>query len=562
MHILGVCDSQDAGVALFDTEKSIITAINEERLSRIKLVGGFPVKSILELFRISGIETKKINLAVLASKMTPCYILRSLPAAHNKLRRRNGQFSFLLVLYIIYQIIACKSFILEKIETALANLYLRRKLKKIGIKCRTAVVEHHTAHAYAAYTMSGFDQALIFTIDGLGDGVSFTVSIGENGKIRRICEQSAFNDITLYYSRLTEFLGFKPIQDEGKVMGLAAYCGKTPNLGQAKNLLGSNNGRFNCRNLLFNLRKDKKYFQTLKTKNKEQIAAYFQGHLETEIVAVISYWIKKTGIRKIALGGGVFANIKVNQKISELNEVDSVYICPHMGDGGLALGAVFSMLKCAPFQPKDIFWGPSYSNEEIRTILDRCKIKFEFIDDIEKKTAVILAQDKIVARFFGAMEYGPRALGNRSILASAANADMPAVLNKKLGRDKFMPFAPSILDEYKDKCCLNTNKAEYSGNFMTISFNCTEYFKKNCPAVVHKDKTTRPQFISKSNNIRFHRVIDEYRKIVGIPAILNTSFNIHEEPIVCTPEDALNVFFKSGLDYLALENFLIKRMDT
>ncbi len=191
--------------------------------------------------------------------------------------------------------------------------------------------------------------------------------------------------------------------------------------------------------------------------------------------------------------------------------------------------------------------------------LDGLKVKYTKIDEIDKTVAELLSKGEIIARFNGAMEFGPRALGNRSILAAATECAVQNSLNAKLKRDVFMPFAPSILKEYQSKCCEAIDKAEYSARFMNISFNATEYFKGVCPAAVHRDGTTRPHFVCDETNSDFYRILKNYNQITSIPALLNTSFNNHEEPIVCSPEDAIKSFYKSNLDYLAIGDFLVKR---
>ena len=215
-----------------------------------------------------------------------------------------------------------------------------------------------------------------------------------------------------------------------------------------------------------------------------KMAASFQLHAENIISDIVRYWVKKTGVSKVALSGGFFANIKVNQKIAQIEEISEVYTYPHMGDGGLALGAVCDVCGKSLFKLENVFFGSCYSNEQIKDTLNKRGIDYETIADIESKIAALLSNGKIVARFSGAMEYGPRALGNRSILASAQDIKVVDILNKKLCRDKFMPFAPSILEEQKDKCCKGAEKAAYSASFMNVSFYCTDYFKNNCPAAV------------------------------------------------------------------------------
>ena len=558
MNILGICDSQDAGAVLLDTKNNEIAAVNEERISRIKLSGGFPSGAIKEVLSLKKVKPGDVGLVAVASHMTPSFILRGLSVIHKKLIQKNKQFSFLLSLYILYQVIAKCSIILEFIDSRLSALIIKRKLKKLGVKAKLHMVEHHRAHAFAAYITFGMQKALIFTIDGLGDGVSFSVNIGEKGRLKRLHEGKALNDITLYYSRLTEFLGFAPIQDEGKVMGLAAYSDNHCVLNQAQKLLRSNNGKFKSRNIFYAFSKDRIVFQRLRSKSREDVAASFQVHAENIIRDIVRYWVKKTGIGNVALGGGFFANIKVNQRIAQMDEVKQVYTYPHMGDGGLALGAVYALWKTQPFKFNDLFFGTAYSDGQVQAVLSKCGLKYGRIDDIEEKIAFLLSRGKIVARFGGAMEYGPRALGNRSILAQATDPGIQEALNKKLGRDTFMPFAPSMLIEHRNDCCIGSDKAAYSAAFMNISFPCTEYFKNRCPAAVHKDGTTRPQFVSEQNNPGFHKILSVYNKYTGIPALINTSFNVHEEPIVRSPEDAVYAFKRGRLDYLAINNFLIE----
>jgi carbamoyltransferase len=236
-----------------------------------------------------------------------------------------------------------------------------------------------------------------------------------------------------------------------------------------------------------------------------------------------------------------------------------MYVFPHMGDGGLALGATLAYLKPSPFRFKNLYFGPEYSNAEIKKELERNNLKYTFYKDMETEIAKLLAKGKVVARFKGAMEFGPRALGNRSILYQPTDVSVNDWLNTKLKRTEFMPFAPTVLEEHAEKCFKNMKGAEYTAKFMTITFDCTNWMKKNCPGVVHVDGTARPQILSKKDNLPFYKIIDNYRKLTGIPCVINTSFNMHEEPIVCSPHDAIRAFKDSRLNFLALENFLVRQ---
>jgi carbamoyltransferase len=253
-----------------------------------------------------------------------------------------------------------------------------------------------------------------------------------------------------------------------------------------------------------------------------------------------------------------------------LKSVGTVFIHPGMGDEGLALGAAFALAGMqrpesdAATRPEilsDVYLGPEYGQREIERAIEQEGLKAEHVQDIERRMAELLSQGYVVARFGGRMEYGPRALGNRSILYHTTDPTINDWLNKRLKRTEFMPFAPVTLEEYADQCYENLAGARYPAKFMTVTFDCTNWMKEHCPAVVHVDGTARPQLIDKDTNPSYYRIVDEYRKITGLPSVINTSFNMHEEPIVCSPGDALRAFLDSGLDVLALDNFLLKSPD-
>ncbi|UCH11864.1 MAG: carbamoyltransferase [Candidatus Omnitrophota bacterium] len=560
MNILGISDSQDAGAALIK-DGEIIAAVNEERLNRVKLFGGLPLLSIQKVLEIGKLTPEQIDLVVLASKMSPITLMRLLRNTHQRLRQRSLQFGYLLNLYLLYQVFAHRCIFPKEIEAFLSSRLIQKQLGKIGLNAKVVTVDHHLAHACAAFSSSNLKRALIFTIDGLGDGLVVTVSIGqENGTVRKIYEQTGLSAITLYYSRITEFLGFIPIKDEGKVTGLAAYGNEGKAIDYAKSLLWCRSKGFNRHNYFLKQNKNRGIYTELKRFARQDTAAAFQHNLENELKKFILFWIKKTGIRDLAFAGGLFANVKLNQRIHRLSEVDSVYIFPHMGDGGLAIGAAFSQIKRPPFRLSNLFFGPEYSNQEIENELKNYNFHYEYVHAIEKKIAQLLAQGKIVARFRGRMEYGPRALGNRSILYQPTDSTTRKWLNRKLDRTDFMPFAPSTLAEYFGQCYLNPQGATYTAEFMNISFDCTEWMKKMCPGIVHVDETARPQLVRRENNPGFYLILDEYRKITGLPSILNTSFNMHEHPIVCTPGEAIEAFKQAQLDYLAIGNYLVRRL--
>jgi carbamoyltransferase len=205
-----------------------------------------------------------------------------------------------------------------------------------------------------------------------------------------------------------------------------------------------------------------------------------------------------------------------------------------------------------------VYQGPEYTDEQLKEAIESEGLEYTHCDDVEAEIAALIADNHVVARFNGRMEYGPRALGNRSILYPAQDPDVNQWLNHRLGRTEFMPFAPATLFEDRSECYLNTEGAEFTAHFMTITFDCTPRMKQQCPAAVHVDGTARPQFVSSESNPSFYRILKEYKKLTGISSVINTSFNMHEEPIVCTPADAIRAFTLGNLDYLAMGDFLVR----
>jgi len=559
MLILGLCDSQNSGAVLFNNSK-LIAAVNEERLNRIKLWGGFPDLSIKEVLRIGGVKPEQIEKVVIGTSITPNILARAIRSMHQKLRKTTGQFGYLLNLFITYQTVARKLKIPKAIETMAARAVFNNDLKRNGINCELILIDHHLAHAYGAWATSPFEKALIVTVDGLGDGLCLTVNVGEKGKgLDTVYSESGYSAITLYYSRLTEYLGFKPIREEGKVNALAANTDKLPLVDFAKQILHHKNGRFNTHNYLLPESPDKYPYSELKKFSKEEIAASFQRNLENEMKEFVRYWMKKTGTDRLALGGGLFANVKLNQRLMEMPEVKGIYIFPQMGDGGLGAGGVFAYLKSEPAILQDVFLGPDYSDKQILESLEKSDLEYIFVKNIHAEVAKLLAQGKIVARFTGKMEYGPRALGHRTILVNASDSDTINWLNLKLKRTGFMPFAPAILDSEFDNYFINGSKAQHTSKFMNISLDVTEKMKKTCPGAVHTDGTARPQRVCDQCAPDFAAILQEYQKITGIPVLINTSFNMHEEPIVNNPDQAIEALKRAKLDYLAMGNYIISR---
>lgn len=436
----------------------------------------------------------------------------------------------------------------RELESALDECELGGKLKR---------VEHHLSHSANAYYTSGFESALIVTLDGYGSGLSGSTSVGRGGRIERVHDQEYPHSLGTFYESVTSALGFTPSRHEGKIVGLAAY-------GDPKVLGDLLRSRFVQANGGFRIvETNNVYFARLLASQfpKIDVAAAYQRILEEVATTYVSHYVKKTGLRNLVLSGGVVANVKLNQRLRAIDGVENIFVHPNMGDGGCGTGAALLEFAGSPATTRrlpDVYLGPSYSADDIADALKRAQLPFTPYRPIEPKIAFLIASGKVVARFDGRMEYGPRALGNRSILYHAKEPSVNQWLNQRLGRTEFMPFAPATLYEHRDACYLNMAGADYAAQFMTLTFDCTASMKRDCPAAVHVDGTARPQLVTQESNPSFYRVLTEYHKLSGVPSVINTSFNMHEEPIVCSPDDAIRAFLQGNLDYLAIGDFLVE----
>ncbi len=436
----------------------------------------------------------------------------------------------------------------DELETSLQELGLGSKLKR---------VEHHRSHAANAYYGSGFDEALIVTLDGYGSGLAGSIGIGRGGRIERVHGVEYPHSLGTFYESVTSGLGFKPSRHEGKIVGLAAY-------GDPAVLRDILLARFDVQPGSFRIRESNNlYFARMLATQfpKIDVAAAYQHVLEVVATGYVAHYLKQTGLKNLVLSGGVVANVKLNQRLRELPGVASIFIHPNMGDGGCGTGAAlleFVGNGCLKAPIADVYLGPAYTDAQIADALTRMQLPFTSWTPIEPKIAELIAAGKVVARFDGRMEYGPRALGNRSILYHAKDPEVNQWLNQRLGRTEFMPFAPATLMEHAADCYQNLEGCRHAAQFMTLTFNCTETMKRTSPAAVHVDGTARPQLVTAASNLSFYAILTAYHRLTGIPSVINTSFNMHEEPIVCDPEDAIRAFVQGNLDYLAIGNYLVE----
>ena len=560
MIVLGINDNHDAGAALA-VDGDLVAAVGQERIDRVKNSGAFPWDAIDEVLHIADLKPGDVDRIAFGSHFTPATALRRLPGLHHSTKTSSGQFSPLLNAYICYQV-AIKEAGLWTIEADLSRRFLHRKLRDRGLGAPVTTLDHHAAHAYSAYASQPDPGALVITVDSMGDGTSVTASVGEDGDLKLIYRQSGLSAINTYYSRITEWLGFRANRHEGKITGLAAYAEPPPDLLEHFRLqfhFREEKGGFNFTPYWRRQSKDDRFHAELRRFTREQIASALQRNLEHQICAFVRHWALKTGRRTVALAGGVCANVKLNQRIHELPEVDTLFVYPNMGDGGLAAGAALALSAVSPHRLAHVYLGRDFGELECERALQTAGLPYAKPDDLADQVADALVEGKVVARCAGRMEWGPRALGNRTVMFKP---DDPAVndwLNDKLNRTEFMPFAPVTLWEERERCYVGLEGCEDAARFMTVCFDCTDEMKAMSPGVVHCDGTARPQLIVREDNPDYYDIVAAFHRKTGNPSIINTSFNMHEEPIVRSPRDAVRAFVESGLDLLVLGPFLVRQ---
>lgn len=561
MAFLGISqDRYDAGVCLSDGRR-IVYATNEERFTRQKNQGGFPHHALAAALRSSGIVVQDIERICVAGIMTPPLPARAFPGLQEWLFRNPRPSDAGLTNWMV-DWLAFHTGLAHTAPTSawrglarpLLPLVMRRSLHGPLRALPLHFVEHHHAHTAAAWHLSGFDEALGITADGMGDGLSLTVNRWTAQGCERLWTASSRNSLGLFYGVITEALGFIPDRHEGKVTGLAAH-------GDARRVHEPSPFSWEGGELRYHGPHGRRAVawarsELLSRYDRVDLAAWVQQILETQITHITRQWLAATGLRHLVLAGGVFANVKLNQRLHEIEGVEEVFICPHMGDGGLSVGAVAAQGGVHQALA-EVFLGDEFSNDDIEASLRHRGLVPVVAGKIDAEVAAHLAAGRIVARFRGRMEWGPRALGNRSVLAAAGDARVVERLNRLLRRSEFMPFAPALLEEEAPALLVGVDGAQRAAELMTICFHASTAMREAFPAIVHVDGTVRPQIVRQATNPSFHSLLSEYRRCSGAGVLLNTSFNIHEEPIVRSPEEAIDSFLRAGLDVLAIGPFLI-----
>jgi carbamoyltransferase len=559
MIVLGVHKGHDSSAAIIK-DGEIIADVQEERFNRVKHSSDAPINAIQYCLEACGL--KNINEVD--------YVSFSWSNAPKDIE----------VLFGLEVSRGLKGKLTEGVKKFMGYSELKPPIYypnlKLKDKSKFIFNEHHLAHAASAYFTRGTnDKCLIFTCDGAGDNVSLAVWLGEGNEIKPLEKFDGFTaGVGWAYSIVTEGLGWIHGDGEGKTMGLAPYG--NPDI--CKGVLDKYFPKFEGRKLVkksefgklsyWEERGSEQYHfdeayevaELVKKYGKEHIAAEAQRKIEECLIEYMKGWCKETGIKKIAAAGGVYLNVKLNQRLWEQREdiIIEQHTYPNPADCGLAVGAaLLQYYKHHTFKGNKIehlYLGPSYSNHEIEKILKIRKLKYHFLEDPAMIAAKMLSENKIIAWFQGRMESGPRALGNRSILMSPIHPDNKDTINAFVKfREGFRPFCPSLLYEMADEYLFNY-KEEL---FMITSYTANEKRKHNIPAVVHADGTLRPQMVHRDINPKYWHLINEFGKLSGEYILLNTSFNVMGEPIVTNPKEAIKCFFDSGLDALFLENFVL-----
>jgi len=568
MKILGIHDGHNATAALLEDGR-VIAAVSEERLARIKNLDCFPYRAIADCLRVAGCSPQDVDLVAFNGLHQP--YSRSREELMSSFRNASSLGTRI-----------------RKIarRTAVNELYRRRRratrlqnAAAAGFAAdKVRFVEHHTAHAYAAYWASGWRDGpvLVLTCDGCGDDICATVNIARDGEIERIAAVHESHSFGIFYAMATTLLGMMPLEDEHKVMGMAPYAQKRvtdrPAEDCFRDLLAVDGTGWRRAPGVPDAFQSFAYMKKrLGLTRFDNASASIQLHAERLLKDWVANCVRATGIRRVALSGGVFMNVKANKALYELAEVEELYVLPSCGDESNAFGACFVVyaeerrraglaVDIQPLGP--IYFGGEFDDSACEAALAVLRkadgVAVREPEDINKEVGRLLADGKIVARFAGRMEFGARALGNRSILADPKDMSVIPRINEMIkSRDFWMPFAPSVLaeraDEYAEK------PKPMPAPYMIMAFNSTERRDAYRAATHPYDKSTRPQEVYEDWNPGYYRVLKSFEEATGRGIILNTSFNLHGYPIVYRPEEAVDVFLRSGLDALALGPYLVQR---
>lgn len=572
MKILGIHDSHNAAAALLDDGR-LVAAVQEERLTREKNQYGIPRLAIQNIFAMTGLGMQDIDYFAFVNRYQTYtlagnrdVLLRAFAEANDTLRWR------------LRTRLLGTSFGRSLWERL--HLSSRRKIvTQAGFPLSQArFIEHHLAHAAAAYYGWGKmeEPILVLTVDASGDRLTATVNTAQHGQITRLAEIPDDESLGYLYAIVTYLMGMMPVEHEYKLMGLAPYAGDAPQVRKLADAFAALYA-FDPHNPLVwrrapGLPPIQVATATIKAILERQRFDHSCGGLQLFFEEFLTQWvqncIRQTGIRKVALSGGVFMNVKANMEILKLPEVEELFVFPSCGDESNAIGAAYAAFAevnrhaATHIEPLgSLYLGADLTDVEAKAALESFyfsqPVKWTHHTDIETHIAELLAKGHIVARAKGRMEFGARALGNRSILADPSKPDVVRVINDMIKmRDFWMPFAPVVRAEQSDEYMLKPKPMP--APYMIITFDVRPEKRQEMQAALHPyDWTARPQEISRAWNPDYWRILEKFAEMTGRDCLLNTSFNLHGYPIVYSAKDALDVFENSGLEYMALSNYMV-----
>ena len=582
--VIGIsCYYHDSSAVLV-INGEIVSAFQEERFTRKKFDNSFPINSINSCLKYSNLKMQDVN------------IISYYEDPDTKLDRIIKSDLLFNKSKFIKNLKKTKEWLFNK-----NNINEMIKLNYSDFNGEIICFKHHYSHAASAYYPSPFSKSAILTMDGVGEWSTSTIGEGSKNNIELKLEERFPNSIGLFYSAITQFCGFKVLSGEYKLMGLAPY-GEPKYTNELKdNVIEiSKDGSINMNQEYFNYTTgtnmiSSQFSKLFKIKQRPEnetikniymdIAASAQKVLEDIVLKKVKYTLKITNQKNLCMAGGVSLNCVANEKITNIENLDNVWIQPAAGDAGASLGSALAAYYSININSnireknnnlqKSSLLGFKYENKEIKKTLDELNFTYEYYNNEERDDIISknIIQQKVVGLFQGRMEFGPRALGSRSIIADPTNPEMQKKLNLKIKfRESFRPFAPSILEEYvnewfdtnliKSPYMLFTSKLK-SNKLNKVDLNYFQGFDKlnanisKVPAVTHVDNSARFQTVNKSENMQFYNIIYSFFKKTGVPILINTSFNVRGEPIVNTPFDALQCFINTNIDVLVLENYII-----
>ena len=578
MNILGINAYHGNSSAAIVCDGKLVAAVEEERFNRVKYAAGFPSAAVRYCLDAAGLKLTEVDHIAIprnpwARLATKLFYAARMPGFARERAKVLIRFT--------------------GIPEALGSAF---ELDPKSIKARFHRIEHHLAHIASAFYVSPFDRAAALSADGLGDFASTMWASGTGNRLRVLGSIAFPHSLGMYYTALTQFLGFWKFGDEYKVMGLAAY-GQPEFLDEFRRIVVSSNAldfrlgleyfthhrtgpeltwsdstKTPVQGRLFSEFLEKRMGATRAaaeelTKRHYNIAATMQARVEEVLFEMLRRLHAQTKQKSLCLAGGVAFNCVANGKIFSETPFENVYVQPAAGDAGLAVGAAFHIHHQVLGNPRSFvmdhaYWGPGYSEAEMQAALGRCGITAidynigEFSEEqAAKETARLISEGNIVGWYQGRAEWGPRALGNRSIVVDPRRAEMKEILNSRIKhREMFRPFAPSILEERVG----DFFECSKPSPFMTFAYSVRPEKRSAIPAPTHVDGTGRLQTVSRAANPRYWRLIYEFGELTGVPVVLNTSFN-DNEPIVCRPEEAIECFRRTRMDVLVLGNTIVTK---